>query len=274
MSALMTPADYTALPLVGGDYRIAYGALDDQFGELFLPESSTGDPAPLAVLLHGGCWRARFGLAPLGQLARRLAERGIAVWNVEFRRLDGGGGWPHTFLDVAAAADFVRTLADEYPISPERVLAIGHSAGGHLACWLAQRHQLTPDMTLYQENPLPLVGIVSLAGIPDLEKATDTGICAGAPVELMGGDNTTVPARYREGSPHAGPPLKIPQWHVVGEDDTLVPASYVEDAVAFAHRRGEVVELITVPAAGHFEIVSASSPAWPMVEATIDAALR
>ena len=93
-------------------------------------------------------------------------------------------------------------------------------------------------------------------------------------VELMGGDYTTVPARYREGSPHAGPPLKIPQWHVVGEDDTLVPASYVEDAVAFAHRRGEAVELITVPAAGHFEIVSASSPAWPMVEATIDAALR
>ena len=162
----MTPADYTALPLVPGDHRIAYDDRPDQFGELYLPEEGPG-PYPLVILLHGGCWRARFGLMPLGQLARRLTELQVIVWNVEYRRLDGGGGWPTTFLDTAAAADYARQLATEYPLDISRVVAVGHSAGGHLAAWLAQRHNLEPGMTLFQKDPLPITGVVSLAGIPD-----------------------------------------------------------------------------------------------------------
>jgi len=272
MPALMSPDDYSHLPEIAGNHRIAYGMLEEQFGELFLPTQFNA-PLPVAILLHGGCWRARFGLAPLGQIARRLANRGIAVWNLEYRRLEGGGGWPYTFQDTAAGADFVRTLAEDFSLDLERVIAIGHSAGGHLACWLAQRHLLTPDMTLYQDNPIPLKGVVSLAGIPDLEKASVAGICAGAPAELMGGTLTTVPERYKEGSPHAGPALKVRQWHVVGSDDALVPADYVRASVDFARGRGESVDLVTVPDAGHFEIVTAASSAWPQVERAIEAAI-
>ena len=93
----------------------------------------------MLALLHGGCWQAEYGLTPLGQLAQAIADRGAAVWSIEYRRLGNGGGWPATFLDAGAALDHLRTLADEYALDLRRVVTAGHSAGGHLALWLAGR---------------------------------------------------------------------------------------------------------------------------------------
>lgn len=269
----MTPAQYTQLPLIPGDHRSAYGDLPAQFGELFVPRSAPENLQPVIILMHGGCWRDRFGLEPLGQLARRLTDHGCAVWNLEYRRLGGGGGWPATFLDVAAGADHLRELARKFSLDVGRVMAAGHSAGGHLALWLAGRNALASPSTLYSPNPLPIKSVVSLAGIPDLELAAAENICGGAPEELMGGTAVEFPERYAQGSPLAGPSLTVPQWHVVGEQDRLVSAHYVRRCVRRARARGEAAELIPVAGSGHFEIVTATSAVWPTVEATIVHAL-
>src|SRR5258706_15482483 len=87
--------------------HLAYGAEPFQFGELYLPDNA--GPHPVVILIHGGYWRARYGLDLMTGLAEDLVICGIAAWNIEYRRLgDPGGGWPGTFLDVALAADYLR----------------------------------------------------------------------------------------------------------------------------------------------------------------------
>src|SRR5260370_3919740 len=115
---------------------MAYGTESLQFGELYLP----GEPGPhrTVILIHGGYWPARYGLDLMTGLAEDLAARGYAAWNIEYRRVgDPGGGWPGTLLDVAFAADYLRILAPTYALDLQRVVSLGHSAGGHLAIWLA-----------------------------------------------------------------------------------------------------------------------------------------
>ena len=268
----MTPADYQAMPIAAGDHRIAYGNHPDQFGDLFLPSKRTdGVLHPLVVLVHGGCWRAQFGLEPLGQLARRLADTGIAVWNLEFRRLGGGGGWTSTFTDVAAGADYLCELASTYDLDLSRVTAVGHSAGGHLVLWLAGRHRLSAAAELFSPAPLALHGVVSLAGIADVAQALTEDICRGAPLELMGATPAVQPQRYLEGSPHHLMPLGIPYWQIVGSDDVLVPPDYVRHCHAIAQERGDDCGLTVIDDAGHFEPVDVRSAVWPQVEQRIQA---
>src|SRR2546421_1676955 len=151
--------------------RIAYGPEYLQFGELYLPNHA--EPYPVVILIHGGYWRARYDLTLMHGLGEDLAKRGIAAWNIEYRRIgDPGGGWPGTLLDVARAADFVHTLAPTYALDLKRVVAMGHSAGGHLALWLAARPraQKSDDASEGKDNkPLAIMGVIRLAGVGDLE---------------------------------------------------------------------------------------------------------
>src|SRR5947209_4204900 len=97
----------SARPSPGKGIRLAYGSVPLQFGELHLPGGSGLHPT--VILIHGGYWRARYKLNLMTGLAKDLAKRGIAAWNIEYRRVgDPGGGWPATFLDVARATDFLR----------------------------------------------------------------------------------------------------------------------------------------------------------------------
>jgi len=141
--------DILTLPAPPADARIAYGPDPLQFGDLRLPTAASGGgdgPFPLVVLIHGGYWRNRYDLAYFGHAAAALTATGFATWNIEYRRVgDAGGGWPGTLLDVAAATDYARTLAATQPIDLDRVVALGHSAGGQLAAWLAARRRLAPD---------------------------------------------------------------------------------------------------------------------------------
>ena len=91
MSTLMTPTDYVALPTTTADARMRYGDGDQQFGDIYEPPDGTADAIPL-LLLHGGCWQHAFGLLPMGQMARAIADMGFLVCNLEYRRLGGGGG--------------------------------------------------------------------------------------------------------------------------------------------------------------------------------------
>lgn len=263
MVELLTVDDYIAFPAVMADYRFAYGDDVQNFGDLYLPEGV--GPHPTVVLIHGGCWRAQYGLEPLGNFCRALTAEDVAVWNLEYRRLGSGGGWPHTFLDVANGADFLRTIADEYALDLARVIAIGHSAGGHLVTWLAARQRLTPGCELYLPNPLPIHGVVALAGIPDLVEAARQDICRGAVQELVGGEPADVHDRYGQASPRELLPLGVPHIFVNGEQDAIVPLDYVQAYAEAARAAGDHVQVVAIPNAAHFEVVAPLTHAWPIV---------
>lgn len=269
--SLLTVSDYVQLPAVPATARYAYGDDAEQFADLYLPTTPPTDPAgyPTIILIHGGCWGAQYGLTQLGQFSQRFAELGIAVWSLEYRRIGNGGGWPETFLDVAAGADLLRTIANEHSLNLNRVVAVGHSAGGHLALWLAARAKLDPESPIYTSDPLPLAGVVSLAGIPDLVDADAKNICRGAVPQLLGGSSADFPERYRDGSPSAFLPLGVPQHLIIGTLDQAVSLDHNEIYVETARKQGDAVQLTVLPEIGHFEIVTIGSTVWSVVQAAI-----
>jgi acetyl esterase/lipase len=270
---MLTTDDYMALPAVPPDARLPYGPGADQFGELYLPAGP--GPHPVLLLIHGGCWRAQYGLAPLGGLCAALRAEGVAVLSLEYRRLGGGGGWPATLLDVAAGADALRAVAA--PLDLGRVLAAGHSAGGQLALWLAARPRLPRGPELWAADPLPIRGVLALAALADLPAAAERGLCGTAVVELLGGPPAAPPGsqaeaqpqRYAAASPSALLPLGAPQRHIVGAADSIVPPDYLAAYVAAARAAGDDAQLTVLPNAGHFEPVDPASAAWPAVRAAV-----
>jgi acetyl esterase/lipase len=270
MADLLTPGDYMAGAKEPGGLRIAYAEQPDQFGELHLPTDTAPDGGyPILVLLHGGCWRQRFGADPLNRMAAALTRHKLAVWNLEYRRLDGAGGWPMTFQDAATGLDHLLQIAPEHGLNLNRVGCAGHSAGGHLALWLAGRERLSANPASAGAPAVAINAVVSLAGIGNLVDAVSREICSGAPAELLGGPPDSFPDRYAEGSPHALLPFRIPHWHVVGRQDPLVPMAHVRDFVEEARSKGDQVEYQVVEDAGHFEVVIPGSTAWPTVERAI-----
>ncbi len=262
---MLTTDDYMAQPPGRPDLRAPYGAHPDQFGELYLPAGA--GPHPPVVLIHGGCWRDQYGLAPLGPLCEALRSAGYAVWSLEYRRLGGGGGWPATFADIAAGADALRRL--DAPLDLGRAVAAGHSAGGHLALWLAARPRLPRTSALWSADPLPIRGVLALAGLADLAAAAGRTLCGTAVPELLGGPPDARPERYAEASPAALLPLGVPHAHLVGANDTIVPPDYLEAFVAAARAAGDAATLTVLPDAGHFEVVAPAPPAWDALLAAL-----
>lgn len=252
--------------------RIQYGPDEWNFGDLRLP--TTGGPHPLIIVVHGGFWRARYDLLYMGHACAALTSLGFATWNVEYRRLGNpGGGWPGTFLDVAAAADFVRELAPTYDLDLARVAATGHSAGGQMALWLAARHRISEESALYAAAPLPLKGAVSLAGVADLRRGCELGLSNGVVEDLMGGTPESVPERYGAGSPAELLPLEVPQWLVHGTNDANVPYEISKSYYDRALLLGDEATLVMLPGAGHFEVADPQSREWSSVVKALQAAL-
>jgi acetyl esterase/lipase len=262
--------DILTLPPPTADARIQYGDGPYQYGDLRLPDAD--EPYPLVITIHGGYWRSRYDLAYLGHVCAALRRLGIATWNIEYRRIGHpGGGWPGTFADVALAADFVRELATQYPIDRGRVLALGHSAGGHLACWLALRRNIPSESELHGDEPLAPRRVVSLAGVLDLRRAWEQRLSANATQELLRATPEDDPARYNVTSPIELLPAGIPQTLIHGSDDENVPIEQSRRYAEAARDRGDTVNLIELAATGHFEIVDPRAKQWRVVEAaTVD----
>jgi len=213
--------------------RYHYGPRRGQFGELNLPDR-VSEPLPGVLLLHGGYWRGIYSYRLMRPLARALVERGFAVWNVEYRRvgLGGGrGGWPQTFEDVASAADFLTGIAE---VDASRLASCGHSAGGHLALWLAGRHRLPEGAPGARPDQL-LSAAISLAGVSDLERLGDFGLGTESVDRLLGGTIGEFPERFAAASPAALLPLGLPQLLAHGLLDSTVPPAMSE---AYARRAG------------------------------------
>ncbi len=254
--------------------RIAYGPEPLQFGDLYLPNAP--GPHPTVILIHGGYWRARYSLDLMTGLAGDLASRGYAAWNIEYRRVGNpSGGWPATMLDVALATDYLRILAPTYALDLQRVVSIGHSAGGHLALWLAARPRIARNSPLAGSSitpqgsneaeaatPLPLAGAISLAGVVDLEMAWRLNLSNDAVVDLLGGSFTDVPERYAAASPAAMLPLGVPQVLIHGTNDDSVPLQVSQAYTKAARTINDPVIYIELEGADHFDVIDPNSNAW------------
>lgn len=261
------------LPQPAPDAIERYGDDPRQFGELRLP-GGTG-PFPVAVIVHGGCWLSAYDQSYMSALAEAVTDLGFASWSIAYRRVgEPGGGWPNTFLDAGAAVDHLELLAGEYPLDVERLVTIGHSAGGQLALWLAGRPALPPSSPLHSDDPLPIDGVLALAAAADLAYLSERQECGNAATLLMGGEPAEFAERYSSGSPISLLPLRVQQILVNGRlDETWsAPADrYLTAALA----AGDPIERREAPDAGHFELVVPSGSTWPIVRrALLDLAER
>jgi acetyl esterase/lipase len=228
---------------------VGYGSHPEQLLELRVP-AGTG-PHPVACLLHGGFWRARFDRSTMAALAVDLRRRGFATANVEYRRVGADGGIPETLEDVEAAAQAAADLG-----SP--VTAIGHSAGGHLALWLAGTGKVA--------------AAVSLAGVADLTAAAEAGLGNGAAVELAGGTPAERPDAYALADPSRRLPTGVPQLLAHGDADDRVPVEQSRRYARAARAAGDRCELLELPGVGHFELIDPRSDAWAEVARRLSAA--
>ena len=252
-----------------------YGDHPSQHVELTLPPGSGS--VPVVVVVHGGFWRTGYG-AELGRpLAADVVARGWAALNVEYRRVGpdpaaGGGGWPRTADDVAAALDSLAGPGQQHAagrLDLARVVGLGHSAGGHLVGWLGGRGRAGgPSTGSGDASPtgsaigaVRLSGVVIQAGVLDLVRAAREGLGGRAVPDLMGGGPEARPAEYALASPQALLPLGLPSVCVHGTADTVVPLTQSEAFVAAARAAGDEAELRAVEG-DHFAPITVGSSAW------------
>lgn len=234
---------------------VSYGPDSLQVADLRLPRGK--GPFPVAIVIHGGCWRAsvdnRSGIAGF---ADALTARGIATWNIEYRRVgNAGGGWPGTFQDVAAAVDQLATVAPTYRLDLSRIVLVGHSAGAHLALWAASRPRLPAPWNATRIKPMAVVAIDGPGALAPFV-GIDAQVCGGPViVPLMGGMPAEKPAEYRLASPGDHLPLGVPQYMVKAALGPMMQP-YIDTARA----TGDRVDVIEPKDANHFDIVTPTTP--------------
>ncbi|WP_455356846.1 alpha/beta hydrolase [Streptomyces sp. SYSU K217416] len=262
-------------PPVAPDACAAYGGHPDQVIDFYAPRGGQ-ERAPLVVVLHGGAWRAPYDRQHITPFADFLARQGFAVANVEYRRGSSlphqgaagpvAGRWPETFDDVAAAMDALPALvAQALPQADlRRTVVTGHSAGGQLALWAAARHVLPEGSPWRLPAPPPLRGVVALAPVADFLMAGELDVCAGAAVQLLGGEEV-----FEERRAHADPaallPTGIATTLVQGRTDITVPSRVAEAYIDAAAKAGETVGLTLLDAVGHFPLIDPAADACAVV---------
>jgi acetyl esterase/lipase len=248
---------------------ISYGAAQMQRVDVWVPAGK--GPHPTVLMVHGGCWQTEIAdRRIMNWIADDLRRRGIAVWNIDYRGVDrDGGGYPGTFLDAAAAADALRTHAAAYKLDLSPLVATGHSAGGHLALWLAARSKLPAASPLRTANPIKIDHVVSLGGLPDLEEAArPPGSGCGTEVigRLTGG-------RFADTSVPRLAPLGVRQVLVNGLQDRIIPTAYAEGYAAPVRAKGDDVRVRLIDRTGHDELIAPESAAWAATVEEIERAL-
>jgi acetyl esterase/lipase len=251
----MPSDDILTLPPTPADARLAYGTDPSQFGELRLPK--TKGPFPVVMNIHGGFWRAKYDLAHTGHLCAALTAKGLATWNVEYRRVGNkGGGWPGTFEDIRNAYRYLSQLAQKYGLDTARTVVMGHSAGGQLTLCLAGHEP-------------SLKRAISLAGVVDLRQAWELHLSDNAVVEFLGGTPKDVPEHYREADPMALKISQTTQWLIHGAADNVVPPPFSRNYAEDKKPLGEDVHYLEISTAGHYDLIDPRSTAWPKVENTV-----
>ena len=262
--------DVLSRPAPIADYRIPYGAGPYQFGDLWIPQVVGKALIPLVVFFHGGWWKSEYDLGYAGHLCADLKKHGIATWSVEYRRVGStGGGWPTTFQDAASGFDYAATLVKTYALYLARVVTMGHSAGGHLAFWIAGRHHIEPHSEIYEPRPqVPLKGAIALAGAVDLRLTIDlSGYFNFAHdkrevYDLMGGRPADLADRYKAANPGDLLPFHVPQVLIQGTEDSQIPAELPSRWADLARKSGDTVDVNIIPRSDHFDVVDPEGRAW------------
>jgi len=218
-------------------------------------------------VIHGGFWQYAYDLKHIGSLCTALTNKGIVTCNLEYRRIgNSGGGWPGTFQDVSLSTDqIMETMSSDPHVDVARAAVIGHSAGGHLALWLASGHRVPKASPLRSAQKHRLVRAVSLAGVCDLRTAWKQRLGNGAVAKLMGGTPDQYPERFDAASPIELLPSGSRQVLIHGADDDIVPFSQSEKFVERAEQLGERPTLVKLNGVGHFELIDPESYIWSTV---------
>jgi 3-dehydroquinate dehydratase type II len=245
----------------------SYGPDPDQVADLRLPDRP--GPHPVVVLIHGGFWRDHWTRDVMDGLAVDLTARGWATWNLEYRRVGSGGGWPETVDDVASGLDALADLGDSSRLDLDRVVAVGHSAGGELALWAAYRPNLA------RANPgraprVELAAAVALAPVADLDSAHQARLGRGAVEEFLGRSPEANPELVAAASPRHLLPLGTPLVVVHGGRDEEVPVAMSRSFVGSAADAGDAVVYHELEEADHFELIDPTTRAWDTVVAELE----
>lgn len=243
--------------------RFDYGDHPSQYAELWVPAERTHDA--VAVIVHGGFWREAYGAEYGRPLARNLRELGFVVWNLEYRRTNGGdGGWPETFLDVASGVDCLASALEASGLEPGPRVGIGHSAGGHLALWAAGRHKLPPEAPgALPESRRCLDAVISQAGVLDLALAESLSLSDHAARLLMGCTPEKDPDRWRWADPADRLPLGIRLLMLHGTTDDDVPVGMGRTFARRARAAGDSVDYLEF-AGDHYGLITPGDRAWEM----------
>jgi quercetin dioxygenase-like cupin family protein/pimeloyl-ACP methyl ester carboxylesterase len=242
------------IPAAQPGVHIAYGAINFSSANCICPH-------PLAIVVHGGYWRARYDLRHIGHFCVALAKAEIATWSLEYRRLgNAGGGFPGPLEDVPAGAVDLQRIAAERNLDLRRVVGTGHSAGGQLVLWLAK------------QQTVALRGVVPLAPVADLRRAWELRLSSDLVAEFLGGSPGRVD-RYWAASPIEMVPLGVKQRVIHGDRDDVVPLSISREYVMAARKSGDEATLTEVEGTGHFELIDPRTAAWGRVRDTIEKTL-
>ncbi len=258
--------DYLANRSAGPPVTVNYGSSNDQVGDLRTPD--TPGPHPVAVLIHGGFWRDHWTRDLMDGLALDLTDRGWATWNLEYRRVGTGGGWPATLEDVAAGIDHLGDLAAEHALDLTRVVTIGHSAGGHLALWAAARPQLSDQISAPH---VALQAAIGLAPVTDLKSGYDDNLGDGAVAAFVQSSPGEHAAAYAAASPRQLLPIGVPQIIVHGTRDDAVPVEMSRSYAAAATAAGDAMTYYEIDGADHMDMIQRDLEAWSLVTAELDA---
>ena len=244
----------------------AYGELPRQVGEWWVPPAGPGR-LPTVVLVHGGYWRTGFDLTLQEAVAADLAGRGFLVWNIDYR--PSSDPWPATLTDVASAFDHTATGQYADRVDRSRLAVVGHSAGGHLALWLASRGQVpTGGPGADPRLPSPTL-VVAQAPVAGLAEGARLGLGGGAVQALLGGPPATVPERYAFADPSGLLPTGVESVLMHAADDDLVPLSQSTGYVQAATSAGDDSRLVRVTG-GHFGHLDPASPAVDALREALD----
>jgi len=237
--------------------RIAYGPEPEQFGHFYPPENPTGESVPVVMVIHGGYWSGKYHLNLGTSFSLELARSGVAVWNVEYRRIGAGGRWPEMSADVVAALEAIAgpvAAASLVPLDLDRVRVVGHSAGGQLAVWLAGQRDTTVRPELF----------VSQAGALDLASAAERGRRVSYIEDLFGVPFEDDPELYRSASPHHRVPIGVPVVVLHGSEDAQVPAKIASRYHDAARAAGDPVDVHLIEGEDHFAFLDPNTRSWKL----------
>ena len=245
---LMTWGDLLGREPVSPTHAIQWGEGATDIADLWLPDGA--GPHPVVLMVHGGCWQKEIADRTLmNWAAEDLRKRGLAVWNTEYRGVD----------------------------EEKRVAAFGHSAGGHLALWLAARSRLSERSPLRMDDPLKLAGVVNSGGLADLaaSRPVTQRSCLDDIFELLVGQSSPTRANVlSDTSPAELLPLRIPQVSVNGHDDRIAPPALGAGWARKARAAGDNARAEIVMDTGHVELITPGTKAWEIEAAALQEMLR